>query len=80
MAAMELVDGQTLTMQGENGVVFDQDVPKSGTQQREVFEYLIRTKRVLVLGPAGDTEGDEAEGEKPRRGRRATAAPEGGEA
>ena len=68
-----LEDGATLSLKGENGVLFDQDVPKSGTPQREVFEYLISTGRVSVLGDAaapkkasaakkaaGSTEGDEA--------------------
>ena len=63
-----LEDGATLSLKGENGVLFDQDVPKSGTAQREVFEYLIRTGKVQV----------QATPEKPKRGPRAAA--EGDEA
>lgn len=58
-----LEDGATLSLKGENGVLFDQDVPKSGTPQREVFEYLIRTGRVSVV-------------EKPKRGRGRTVTDE----
>lgn len=63
-----LEDGATLSLKGENGVLFDQDVPKSGTAQREVFEYLIRTGKVQVQDAP----------EKPKRGR--SAAAEGDEA
>lgn len=64
-----LEDGATLSLKGENGVLFDQDVPKSGTAQREVFEYLIRTGKVQVQDAP----------EKAPAAKKA-AAPKGGEA
>lgn len=41
--------GQTFTVRGEGGAVWEQDVPADGTQRRERFEEQLLSGRTLLI-------------------------------
>ena len=49
MPAPELTSGATITLRGEGGSVFDQDVPPEGSVQRELLDYMLSTGKVVVI-------------------------------
>lgn len=59
LAALNLADGVTVTVQGEGGAVSKVDVPPAGSVQRELFDgNLLAGRLTLVTVP---------EPEKPKR-------------
>jgi hypothetical protein len=64
--ALELVEGETLKVRGENGAEYEQDVPVVGSVQREIFEDALHAGRLTIIdrGEARADAGKPAESAK----------------